>query len=109
MKDTQIDVRLKIVGIPIEPDFAVPVNGVSRKLPYMVVRKKSTIEGSDNGNVQYMATEWLVALFAANKDPSLERKISLALAGVGKVEVDSFPDGTPYQTNFEFKTRHILK
>lgn len=101
--------QLSSVGIPIEPDFAVPVNGVTKQLPYMVARSKSEVKGSDNGRVLYQTTKWLVALFCGNKRPDLERKTLLALAGVGQVEVESFPDGSPYQTNFEFETRQILK
>lgn len=109
MTDEQVMQRLQAVAIPIEPDFAVPMNGKQRPLPYMIVRKKVTTDGSDNGNVRFLVTEWIVALFMINKDTVLESKIARALTGVGKVEVNSFPDGTPYQTNFEFKTRQIMR
>ena len=109
MTEKCVEAGLEKTGIAIEPDFAVPVNGVSKPLPYMVIRRKVNIDGSDNGAVRFLVISWTVALFTKNYDPVMERKISIALAGVGKVEIERFPDGTPYQTNFEFTTRQILK
>lgn len=109
MTEKQVLTRLDSTGLRREQDFVVPVNGHQVKLPYMVARQEKSIDGSDNGRAQLLKTEWTVALFAANKDPALERLISRALCGVGKVKITYFPDGTPYQTNFEFVTREIMK
>ena len=109
MTDIVLNNRLQATGIRLEQDFAVPVNGHVVNLPYMVVRRKETIDGSDNGRVQILRIEWIVALFTKNRDAALERIISKALRGVGKVEVNRYPDGKPYQTNFEFKTNQIMR
>lgn len=94
--------KIDNTGIPREDDFAVPINGAQIKLPYQVVRTKDTVTGSDNGRVQLMKTEWVIALFSTNRDLLLEGKLIKALQGVGKVEIIPYPDGTPYQTNFKF-------
>ena len=105
MTDIEVLRRLDETGIRREADFVVPMNGAQIPLPYMVVRRQETVEESDDGVVSYLAIDWTVALFTTNKDIALERAIRRALAGVQKIEVTSFPDGTPYQTNFEFTTK----
>lgn len=109
MKNTEVLNRLDSTEIRREQDFAVPVNGVAVPLPYMVARSEAEVNGSDNGRVRFVKTKWTVALFAANRALDLEQKISAALSGVGKVEITPFPDGTPYQTNFEFTTHQVMK
>lgn len=109
MIDTQILNRLDGTGIRREADSAVPMNGKVIPLPYMVVRQEVTVEGSDNGAVRFAVISWTVALFTANRDETRERLILRALAGVGPVRIERFPDGTPYQTNFEFTTRQIMR
>lgn len=109
MKREDVLSQLDGIGIRREADYAVPINGAQIQLPYQVVRTRETIDGSDNGRAQLLKIEWTVALFTANKNPALERAISRALCGVGKVKITYFPDGTPYQTNFEFTTREIMK
>lgn len=96
-------------GIRRESDFAVPINGSTIPLPYLVVRTKETLSGSDNGRVQTVKIEWAVALFTANRDTELERKIIQSLRGVGKVEITPYPDGSPYQTTFKFTTTQIMR
>jgi len=96
-------------GIRRESDFAVPINGSTVPLPYLVERTKENISGSDNGKVQIVKIEWAVALFAANRDTELERKIIQSLRGVGKVEITPYPDGSPYQTTFKFTTTQIMR
>ena len=109
MKQEVILSLLDGTGIAREEDFAVPVNGVTRKLPYMVVRRKETIEGDDLGRIRIVKTEWTVALFTTNREDALEQTFCKVLSGAGKVEVTRFPDGTPYQTNFEFTTKQTMK
>lgn len=101
--------RIDSTGIRREDDFVVPINGKQVKLPYQVVRTKETVTGSDNGNVRLVKIEWAVVLFSANRDPELENKIIKELQGVGKVEITSYPDGTPYQTTFKFITNQIMR
>lgn len=96
-------------GISREEDFAVPINGSAKKLPYMVVRTKDTIEGDDLGRIQIQKTEWIVALFTVNREETLEQKFRKALSPVGRVEITRYPDGKPYQTNFEFTTKQLMK
>lgn len=109
MKQETIYTMLDGTGIPREEDFAVPMNGSTKKLPYMVVRTKETIEGDDLGRIRIQRTEWIVALFTNNREDALEQKFCRALSTVGKVEVTRFPDGRPYQTNFEFTTKQTMK
>lgn len=92
-----------------EEDFAVPINGEVKPLPYIVARSKVTVDGDDLGRVRFLKTEWIVALFTTNRNDSLEAVIIKALAPVGRIEIERFPDGRPYQTNFEFTTKTILK
>lgn len=109
MRNETVTQRLEATGIRLEPEFAVPINGVTLSLPYMVTRQKITVEGSDNGNVSLCRTEWTVALFSVNKAPDLEHTIRRALMGVGSVEITCYPDCSPYQTNFKFTTRQIMR
>lgn len=109
MKKEVILSLLDGTGIPREEDFAVPINGSTKKLPYMVVRTKETMEGDDLGRIRIQKTEWIVALFTVNREDALEEKFCRALSTVGKVEVTRFPDGRPYQTNFEFTTKQTMK
>lgn len=109
MTKEKILLLLDGTGIPREEDFAVPINGSTKKLPYMVVRTKETIEGDDLGRIRIMKTEWIVALFTTNREDALEQKFCKALSATGKVEVTRFPDGRPYQTNFEFTTKQTVK
>lgn len=109
MTNETVLARLDGTGIPREEDLAVPINGKTRKLPYMVVRTKATVNGADLGRVRFMNTEWIVALFATNRDNALEDSIIKALASVGNVEIERFPDGQLYQTNFEFTTKQTMK
>lgn len=46
-----------------------------------------------------------LALFTANKDVALECKIRKALAGLGTIEIERFPDGEPYSVHFTFTTK----
>ena len=101
--------RIDGTGIRRESDFAVPINGSTVPLPYLVVRTKGTISGSDNGKVQIVKIEWAVALFTANRDTELEIKIIQSLRGVGNVEITPYPDGSPYQTTFKFTTYQIVR
>lgn len=109
MTREQVFQKLDATGIRREEDFVVPINGQQVRLPYQVVRTKETEEGDDAGRVRYQKIEWTVALFTTNRDDTLAGKISASLSGVGKVEVTRYPDGQPYQTNFKFTTRQILK
>ena len=101
--------RIGSAGFRIESDFAVPVNGVQVPLPYLVVRTKETVTGSDNGKVRTLKIEWIIALFTRNRDLVLEKKLLEALYGFEKLEVIPFPDGSPYQTTFKFTTHQIMK
>lgn len=106
MTEEQIRMGIAQTGIRVCDEADVPINGKSLPVPYLVIRTKETIEGSDNGLVQWKRIDWEVALFTANKAPELNRLLLAALRSVGRVEVLSFPDGTPYQTTFKFKTIH---
>lgn len=92
-----------------ESDFAVPINGSPINLPYLVVRTKETVSGSDNGKVGVMKIEWGVSLFTVNRNDDLEAKLLSTLRDVGKVEVIRYPDGQPYQTTFKFSTNQIIR
>ena len=92
MRRSTILARLAETGIRQEAEKVVPANGAPVPLPYRVRIKTLT---------------WAVALFTKNKDFALERKILAALQGCGPVNVDHFPDGTPYQTLFSFTTREV--
>ena len=109
MKQDIVYALLDSTGLSREEDFAVPINGIAKKLPYMVVRTKETIEGDDLGRIQIQKTEWIVALFTTNQEETLEQKLRKALSPVGKMEITRYPDGKPYQTNFEFTTKQLMK
>lgn len=106
MTQTQIRSAIAGTGIRVCEEAEVPINGSSLPVPYLVIRTRETFEGSDNGLVQYQRIDWEVALFTANKAPALNSKLLRALQGVGKIDVIFFPDGSPYQTTFKFKTNH---
>lgn len=106
MTEAQIRERIAGTGIRVCNEADVPINGKPQPVPYLVIRTTESFDGSDNGLVQWKRIDWEVALFTANKAPELNSRILLALLGVGKVEVISFPDGSPYQTTFKFKTNH---
>lgn len=95
-------------GIRREADFVVPINGSPVNLPYLIVRTKETVTGSDNGMVCVLKTEWGISLFTINRDILLETALLKALCGVGKVEIIRYPDGQPYQTTFKFTTNQIM-
>lgn len=107
MTETEIRQRLADTGIRVAGEADVPINDVTLPLPYLIIRQKTTVEGSDNGLVQFTRIEWEVSLFTPDKDPALNQRILAALRGCGRVEVLSFPDGSPYQTTFKFKTIDI--
>ena len=109
MKKNIVYALLDSTDITREEDFAVPINGIAKKLPYMVVRTKETIEGDDLGRIQILKTEWIVALFTTNREETLEQQLLNALSPVGKMEITRYPDGKPYQTNFEFTTKQLMK
>ena len=106
MKKETVLQRLAGTAIHREPDYVVPINGKARQLPYMVVRTDESIKTADGGRVFYTETLWTVALFTPERDIALECKIFKALATAGlAAEITHYPDGTPYQTNFEFTTK----
>lgn len=102
MKSDVILKNLENTGIHQEEDSATPISGAQVRLPYMIVRKTEDIGGDDFGRIRMKKTAWTVALFTSNKDQRLENLVSQALCNVGAVKIKHFPDGTPYQTNFEF-------
>lgn len=101
--------RLDNTGIRREEETAVPVNGATVPLPYMVVRSEESDEWADMGRVSVTTIMWTVVLFTANKDLALECKIRKALAGLGTVEIERFPDGEPYSVYFTFTTKGATK
>lgn len=105
MKATDVLAILDGIGIPREEDFITPAGGVQIPLPYMVARKDETTRAADNRRVGIVSVSWTVALFTANRDFALERKILAAMHGVADIETEHFPDGSPYQTNFYFTTK----
>lgn len=104
MTDEQIRKHLADTGIRIAGETEIPSNAAVKALPYLIIRQKATAEGSDNGFVGFARLEWEVTLFTSDKAPGLNRCILAALQGVGRVEVSSFPDLSPYVTIFKFKT-----
>ena len=72
--------RLDSTGIRREDEAAVPVNGVTVPLPYMVIRTIEKDAWDDLGRVCVKTIMWTIALFTANKDVALECKIRKALA-----------------------------
>lgn len=97
--------RLDNTGIRREEETVVPINGVTVPLPYMVVRSEEVDKWDDRGRVRVTTITWTVVLFTTNKDFALECKIRKALAGLGTVEVERFPDGEPYSVYFTFTTK----
>ncbi len=82
-----------VTGGPINPDRAEVI-----KLQIL-----SNIRAADpTMNQQYSL--WL-ATKLANKDVALECKIRKALAGLGTIEIERFPDGEPYSVHFTFTTK----
>ena len=94
--------RLDSTGIRREDEAAVPVNGVTVPLPYMVIRTIEKDTWDDLGRVCVKTIMWTIALCTANKDVALECKIRKALAGLGTIEIERFPDGEPYSIHFTF-------
>ena len=101
--------RLDNTGIRREEETVVPINGATVLLPYMVVRSEETDSWSDMGRVGVTTIIWTVVLFTTNKDFALECKIRKALAGLGTVEIERFPDGEPYSVYFTFITKGATK
>lgn len=97
--------RLDGTGIRREEETVVPINGTTVPLPYMVVRSEETDTWGDMGRVCVTMIVWTVTLFTANKDFALECKIRKALAGLGNVEIERYPDGEPYSVDFTFTTK----
>ena len=97
--------RLDNTGIRREEETVVPINGATVPLPYMVVRSEEVDKWADMGRVGVTTIMWTVVLFTANKDFALECKIRKALAGLGTVEIERFPDGEPYSVYFTFTTK----
>lgn len=101
--------RLDNTGIRREEETVVPINGAAVPLPYMVVRSEEADKWDDMGRVCVTTIMWTVVLFTTNKDFALECKIRKALAGLGTVEIERFPDGEPYSVYFTFTTKGATK
>ena len=101
--------RLDNTGIRREEETVVPINGATVPLPYMVVRSEEVDKWDDLGRVCITTITWTVVLFTTNKDFALECKIRKALAGLGTVEIERFPDGEPYSVYFTFTTKGARK
>lgn len=105
----EILVRLDKTNIRREEETVVPINGATEQLPYMVVRSEETDTWDDMGRVCVTTIVWTVTLFTTNKDFALECKIRKALAGLGAVGVERYPDGEPYSVDFTFTTKGARK
>ena len=105
----EILARLDKTNIRREEETVVPINGATEQLPYMVVRSEETDTWDDMGRVCVTTIVWTVTLFTANKDFALECKIRKALAGLGTVDVERYPDGEPYSVDFTFTTKGARK
>lgn len=101
--------RLDKTNIRREEETVVPINGATEQLPYMVVRSEETDTWDDMGRVCVTTIVWTVTLFTTNKDFALECKIRKALAGLGTVSVERYPDGEPYSVDFTFTTKGARK
>lgn len=101
--------HLDKTNIRREEETVVPINGATEQLPYMVVRSEETDTWDDNGRVCVVTIVWTVTLFTTNKDFALECKIRKALAGLGTVNVERYPDGEPYSVDFTFTTKGVRK
>lgn len=105
----EILARLDKTNIRREEETVVPINGATEQLPYMVVRSEETDTWDDMGRVCVTTIVWTVTLFTTNKDFALECKIRKALAGLGTVNVERYPDGEPYSVDFTFTTKGARK
>ena len=105
----EILARLDKTNIRREEETVVPINGATEQLPYMVIRSEETDTWDDMGRVCVTTIVWTVTLFTANKDFALECKIRKALAGLGTVNVERYPDGEPYSVDFTFTTKGVRK
>lgn len=105
----EILARLDKTNIRREEETVVPINGATEQLPYMVVRSEETDTWDDMGRVCVTTIVWTVTLFTTNKDFALECKIRKALAGLGAVGVERYPDGEPYSVDFTFTTKGVRK
>lgn len=105
----EILARLDKTNIRREEETVVPINGATEQLPYMVVRSEETDTWDDMGRVCVTTIVWTVTLFTTNKDFALECKIRKALAGLGTVNVERYPDGEPYSVDFTFTTKGVRK
>lgn len=105
----EILARLDKTNIRREEETVVPINGATEQLPYMVVRSEETDTWDDMGRVCVTTIVWTVTLFTTNKDFALECKIRKALAGLGAVGVERYPDGEPYSVDFTFTTKGARK
>lgn len=101
--------RLDKTNIRREEETVVPINGATEQLPYMVVRSEETDTWDDMGRVCITTIVWTVTLFTTNKDFALECKIRKALAGLGTVNIERYPDGEPYSVDFTFTTKGARK
>lgn len=102
MSEDQIKESLSTIGLRVEQDFAVPLNGETRPLPYTVLRSEITLDASDDGALGVATYRYTLALFEANKDLSREAQVLRVLSPNSPVAVTRYPDSSPYQTNFEF-------
>ena len=105
----EILARLDKTNIRREEETVVPINGATEQLPYMVVRSEETDTWDDMGRVCIPTLVWTVTLFTTNKDFALECKIRKALAGLGTVNIERYPDGEPYSVDFTFTTKGARK
>lgn len=105
----EILARLDKTNIRREEETVVPINGATEQLPYMVVRSEETDTWDDIGRVCITTIVWTVTLFTTNKDFALECKIRKALAGLGTVNIERYPDGEPYSVDFTFTTKGARK
>ncbi len=104
MTNEEIRRRLRKLGIRIIKDKDVPINGQVQKVPCLAMLPKTTVIGSDNGNVGIRRTDWQLILLTAERDEEKISCILAALNGCGKVTVELFPELSPYQTTFKFTT-----
>lgn len=104
MTSSEIFRRLEELGIRIIKDKDAPINGQVQKVPCLAMLSKTTVIGSDNGNVELSRRDWQVILLTAERDDKKTAAILAALKGCGKVTVELFPELSPYQTTFKFTT-----
>lgn len=101
--------RLDNTGIHREEETVTPISGEVVPLPYLIVRSEETDIWDDAGRVGFTSVIWTITLFTANKDFALECKIRKALAGLGAVTIERYPDGKPYAVDFTFTTKGAKK